>query len=168
MKKIFPIVISLLLIITSFSIITNAQSIEDINFNEQIVSKNIEIFDEYYVLVTVKEEFTSLNMQSVQSNSYTKTGSKEYKAYNKDGEVIWKFTIMGNFTVVSGISATCTKATYYSSIVGNGWSLKSGNAYKSSNQAIGDATFQHKTLFIVTDTKNCHVVLSCDSNGNFS
>ena len=168
MKKISSLFISVLLLITSFSILTNAQSIESINLNEQIVSKNIEIFDDYYVLITVKEQCTPLNTQSVQSSSYTKTGSKEYKAYNKDGEVIWKFTIMGNFTVVSGISANCTKATYSFSILGSGWSLKSGNAYKSSNQAIGDATFQHKTLFIVTDTKSCHVVLSCDSNGNFS
>lgn len=38
----------------------------------------------------------------------------------------------------------------------------------SCGGSIGDGTFEHKVLFIVTETKSCHVVLTCDVNGNLS
>ena len=114
-------------------------------------------------IITVSE---SVDLVSSCAAAYAKSGTKTYRMRNKDGEILWKFIVSGTFTVNPGVSATCTKTSYSKSDLASGWDLKSGSSYASGNQAIGDGTFQHKTLFIVTDTKSCHVVLSCDKNGN--
>ncbi len=134
--------------------------------NSVIVSESIEYYpDGSSAIITVSE---SVDLVSSYAAAYAKSGTKTYRMRNKDGEILWKFIVSGTFTVNPGVSATCTKTSYSKSDLASGWDLKSGSSYASGNQAIGDGTFQHKTLFIVTDTKSCHVVLSCDKNGNLS
>ena len=46
--------------------------------------------------------------------------------------------------------------------------FKRGSAYASGNQAIADAEFYRKLLGIKVEIKFCHIVLTCDANGNLS
>lgn len=166
MKKILATILSILFLFSSFSQKTNAATPDVLIKNFEIVSQETEYFsDGTSLTITIFEEKSS---SLSRSTIYTKSGTKSYSLKNSDGDTLWTFTIKGTFSVTSGVSSTCTSTSYSTSNLSSGWGLDSASTYASSNNAIGDATFVHKTLFIVTETKNCHVVLTCDENGNLS
>lgn len=156
--------VSLLLCsLISFTAAADARTEEEIRGT--VLSETVEYFaDGSSVTIIVAEETSITPYGSV----YTKTGSKYYIMRNSNGQELWRFTVHGTFSVNEGVSATCTKASYTISITEKGWENESASAYASGNQAIGDATFIKKVLFIKTDTRSCHVVLSCDKNGVLS
>lgn len=166
MKKILATFLSIMIIANTLLLPSNAAPTNTSTNNFEVVSENIEYFpDGTSVTITVLEEKNSL---PTRATSYTKSGAKNYTAKDSNGNIQWKFTVKGTFTVNTGVSATCTSTSYSTSNLASGWELDSASTYASSNKAIGDATFKHKTLFITTDTKSCHVVLTCDANGNLS
>lgn len=166
MKKFASIILAIIILVSLFSFITSATGISDATITNNVISETVEYYpDGSSVVITVAE---SVNKNSVRANTYSKSGTKTYTALNSSGDVLWKFIVKGTFSVNSGVSATCTSASYSTASLASGWSLKSGSSYASGNKAIGDGTFQHKILFIVTDTKSCHIVLNCDANGNLS
>lgn len=133
--------------------------------HEQIISETTEYFEDgSSVTIIVSEESTALTRAS----AYSKSGSKHYVFFDQDKVELWRFTVHGTFTVNPGISATCTEDSYSIDISDNAWKNESASIYHSGNQAIGDAVFIEKLLFITIDTINCNVVLSCDSDGNLS
>ena len=164
MKKIL-IAVLLLTMLFAFPISANAQTVLSQPTETKIISETTEYLEDgTSITITVCEEDITPETRTV----YTKSGSKTYTYKNSSGSVLWKFTVKGNFTVNSGVSATCTSTSYSTSNIASGWSLKTASTYASGNKAIGDATFEHKVLFIVTETRSCHVVLTCDVNGNLS
>ena len=166
MKKILATFLSIMIIANTLLLPSNAAPTNTSTNNFEVVSENIEYFpDGTSMTITILEEKNPL---TTRATSYSKTGSKNYTLKNSSGGVLWTFTLKGTFTVNTGSSATCTSTSYSTSNLASGWELDSASTYASSNKAIGDATFKHKTLFITTDTKSCHVVLTCDANGNLS
>lgn len=97
---------------------------------------------------------------------YTRYASKSYNLCNSDGDILWTFYVFGTFTVNPGVSATCTSTSYSTNIISDSWQLDSASTRSSGNQAIGDATFIRKLLFVTVETRTAHVVLFCDVNGN--
>lgn len=166
MKKFISIILSIMIVGNICSIATNASTGVINQESQKIISETVEYFDDgSSIVITVAE---SANTIITRANAYSKSGSKTYTAKNSSGEILWKFIVNGTFSVNTGVSATCISTSYSKSNLASGWSLKTGSSYASGSQAIGDGTFQHKTLFVVTDTKSCHVVLNCDANGNLS
>lgn len=166
MKKILVALLSILFIMNTFSQTTNAATPDVLTEDYEIISQETEYFsDGTSMTITISEEEIS---SLPRATTYTKSGTKSYTLKNSDGDVLWTFTVKGTFSVNSGVSATCTGTSYSTSNLASGWELDSASTYASSNKAIGDATFKHKTLFITTDTKSCHVTLTCDENGNLS
>ncbi len=164
MKKILVAVL-LLTMLFAFPISANAQMPSFQPEESKIINETTEYFEDgTSITITVCEEDTTLQTRTI----YTKSGSKSITGKDSNGNTLWKFTLKGTFTVNSGVSATCTSTSYSTSNLASGWSLKTASTYASGNKAIGDATFEHKVLFIVTETRSCHVVLTCDVNGNLS
>lgn len=159
MKKILPVLLSILLLGVT-GITAGAKAAEQV-----LVRETMEYFEDgSYATISVYEE----NALMAYADTYTKSGSKTYTLRDKNGAVQWTFTLKGTFQVNTGVSSTCTAASYTHTIKDSSWSLKSASATKSGNKAIGDATFQSKVLFIVTNTKSCHLELSCDKYGTLS
>ena len=132
--------------------------------SEQVISEAIEYFEDgSSIVITVIEE-----SPIIRGTSYNKSGSKRCIMKNNSGNEICSFTIHGTFSVNSGSSVTCTATSCSFSITDDAWENDSTSSYCSGNQAIGDATFIRKLLSITIDSKNCHVVLSCDNEGNLS
>lgn len=143
----------------------SAYAEEDNTAREKIISETTEYFEDgSSVTIIVSEESTALTRTS----AYSKSGSKHFVYTDKDNNELWRFTVHGTFTVNPGISATCTEDSYSIDISDKAWHNESASTYHSGNQAIGDAVFIEKILFITTYTKCCNVILSCDSNGNLS
>ncbi len=130
-----------------------------------IVSETVEYFSDGSSCVTTVIDETPITPYAT---TFSKTGSKVYTLRNKDGDILWQFTVHGTFSVNSGVSATCTAASYSINIVDTAWENDSASASRSSNKAIGNATFVRKVLFVTIETKSCTVTLTCDSNGNLS
>lgn len=167
MKKFVVFLMSLVMFttISSTSRITAHAAAIEASTSEIIVSETTEYYDDgTYATVIVSEETSP----TTRATAYTKTGNKAYVLYNKNREELWRFTVHGTFSVNSGVSSTCTAVSHSISITENAWQNESASTSRSGNQAIGDATFIKKLLFITVETKGCHVVLTCDKNGNLS
>ena len=66
--------------------------------------------------------------------------------------------------IYDGTMAKATNASYSYQIYDDEWSFKSGNAYCSGSQTIGEATFKG-TLFV---SQNVTVTLTCSPDGKLS
>ena len=93
----------------------------------------------------------------------TTSGSKTATGYSSTGSALWTFTIHGMF-IYDGTMAKATNASYSYQIYDDEWSFKSGNAYCSGSQTIGEATFKG-TLFV---SQNVTVTLTCSPDGKLS
>ena len=166
MKKIFATLLSIMMIANALLLTTNAAAPVPVTDDMEIVSKETEYFaDGTSITVTIYQEKNAI---STHGTTYTKSGAKSYTGRDGNGEIAWIFTLKGTFEVNSGVSAKCKSTSYSTSNLASGWELDSASTYASGNKAIGDATFKYKTLFITTNTKSCHVVLTCDANGNLA
>ena len=161
MKKLLCILcLSIMLInilIPSFAYAEN----DNIAQSQKIISETVETLEDgSQIITTIIMDNSSIARASTISGSKTKTGK------NSDGDVIWTFTVKGTFSVNSGVSATCTSATCSNTTPGSGWSHKSSSVKKTSNKAVGSATFVKKVLGVTVDTDNISNTLTCDVNGN--
>lgn len=165
MKKTFLFLITLAMLITSLW--SNAYSVQaesNVNTDQRVVSETTAYFEDgSYMTIIVTE-----TSREARGAVYDKTGASHGILHDKNGNELWRFTVYGSFSVNPGVSATCTSASYSISITDSAWQNQSASASYSGNQAAGDATFIRKLLGITVETKGCHVVLTCDSNGNLS
>lgn len=162
MKKLLALIISAVMLTATFLASSLSVCAET---NEKIIFETMQYFDDgSSVLIILTEETTA----SMRTSTYSKSGSKHYVFYNEDKVELWRFSVHGTFTIDPGISSTCTADSYSINISDDTWQNESASTYKSGNQAIGDATFIQKYLFITISIQNCHVVLTCDTNGNLS
>ena len=164
MKKLLAnLIVVILMVVSVLPLGVQAADVKS-GVNEKIVSQTVEYFEDgSYATVTVTEEVIN-----TRSSTFTKTGQKSYTFKNGNGQELWKFTVKGTFSVEQGISATCTSSKYAYSITDDVWELETASATRSSNKALGSATFVKKVLFITADTRACSVTLTCDKNGNLS
>ena len=133
--------------------------------NGVVVSETVEYFpDGSSVVITVVDETPITPYGTV----FTKTGSKYYNARNKDGEILWTFTVKGTFSVNTGVSATCTATSHTVNIVNTAWENETASTSRSGNKAMGYAKFIRKVLFVTVETREANVTLTCDNNGNLS
>ena len=165
MKKVLSFILVLCVMLSAFAAPVNAQTL-DTDSNEKIVSRTVEMLDDGYLLETVvTEEITEV---TARANEYVRAGSVTRNFKNSDGDVLWSFTLRGQYDVVEGVSSVCTLAKHSYNIYDNSWSLDSASTSKSANKAIGNATFKKKVLFVTTDTKSFTLTLTCDKYGNLS
>ncbi|GEM_PF-479507 len=133
--------------------------------NGTVIKETIEYLSNGDYIVTTIVDETPITPYAT---TFTKTGSKTHTRRNADGDILFQFTIHGTFSVNSGVSATCTAASYSINIVEDAWQNETASASRSANKAIGDAKFIRKLLFVTVDSATIQVILTCDSNGNLS
>ncbi len=164
MKKILSLILALAFMLC-MTLSANGLS-ADAPISEIIVSQTTEYLDDGSVLtVTITEEISDVMLLS---DTYVRSGTKTYTLKDADGNEQWWFKLRGQYNVTTGVSAVCTVSSYTHSIMETRWSLDSASTSKSGNKAMGEATFKKKTLFIVTETKDISLTLTCDTNGNLS
>ena len=124
--------------------------------------------DGSYITTVLHVEDTTADSMASRATTTTKKGSKTVSCKDSDGTVKWTYVLTGEFSVVQGVSATCTSATYTQTIYDDEWSFSNGAATKSGNVAYGVGTFKQKFLFITIETANIDISITCDVNGNLS
>lgn len=130
-----------------------------------VVSETTEYFEDGSSLTTVVvDESVSLSRAA----AITKKGRKTVTARNKDGDELFCLMVHGTFSVEMGVSSTCTSSSYSALVTDTAWFNESAAAYRSGNQAIAEAKFIRKVLFITVESKDMKAVLTCNKNGVFS
>ena len=163
MKKSLVFLITLFLIVSTFSVFAAEKN--NAELTTQLVSQKAEYYEDgTYAVITITQEVSKTTRGTV----YNTSGSKSYVHIGTSGEELFRFTVHGTFTVTTGVNAMCTASSYSVNIFNDAWSNKSASTYEYSNQAIGNATFIKKVLFVTTDTETPQVILSCDANGQLS
>ena len=107
MKKLILFVLGF--IFFSSTIKLNAQSIEQ---NNIIQTQTIYYENNEYLVITIIDETQNIT----RANKYTKTGSIQASKYNNSNICLWTYTLTAKYTVFAGIEATCTSATYSTTI----------------------------------------------------
>lgn len=165
MKRIFSIVLSLIVLTCLFNFNVFAANDNDMVQNEIVISETTEYFEDGSSIITTITQHVNQNQTRA---TRTVSGSKTRTVKNADGVVLYKFKINGTFSVNEGVSATCTAVSCSASDCSNGWSLDSSTTSKSGNTASAVGVFKKKTLFITTQTVETPISLSCDANGTLS
>lgn len=134
--------------------------------DSKIISEHIELFDDgSYLHVIISEDNNTSNSRSI---TQTKSGSRKTTYYDSDGTALWTFTIYGTFKYTPGANAACTSSSYTVDIYDDSWDNTAATSSINGNQAVGDATFIKKVLFITTQTEHVHLVLTCNIYGQLS
>ncbi|MBQ9977162.1 MAG: hypothetical protein IJP21_01045 [Clostridia bacterium] len=158
MKKLFPIILVVILLIMPFSFTTFAEA------PEVIISETTEYFEDgSSVTTTITQQINKVSRAVT-----TVSGSKVKTGRNSNGQIEYKFQVNGTFSVNVGISATCTAVSCGASELANGWSLDSSTTSKSGNTASATGILKYKVLFVTTHTIEIPLSLSCDANGTLS
>ena len=133
--------------------------------SSQVVSDYIETLEGgSYFRVTVLEDVSPSFSRSTQ----TKSGSKYVTFYDADDNALWTFTVYGTFEYTPGANAACISSSYSVNIYDDSWENTLATSSTNGNQAVGDATFIKKVLFITTHKENVRLVLSCNAYGTLS
>lgn len=155
MKKIICLLLSFILAGSYLPLNANAKETEN---------KATEVI--YY------EDGSSISVELVVSTDYTralipKTATKIIRYRNSDGVEEWNAALEGTFAY-DGTYSTCSASKLRISITNSAWTIISKSETTSGNSAIGDVTMGRKTLGIITERVNKHIVLTCDQFGNIS
>lgn len=161
-KNIFSILLLVCMMATLFVPVYAAEPIVT-ETELEVRSTNVEYFEDgSYLVTTIKETPSS------RATVYSKSGSKDITLYNSDDEIQWIYTLVGTYTVETGVSAVCTNSTFRYTIYVDKWSLTDHSNSYSGNVAYGTAVFKKKVLFITTSTQEIDAHVACDAYGVIS
>lgn len=161
MKKIFVSIILTISMIISAIFPAFAAEPSSNEINESVTITYLD--DGSYIVKTIVSKSVGSR-----SSTFTKTGNIVASYYSGDDELLWQYTLYGEFLVNSGVSAVCTSATYTQNIYASSWSFSNGQATASGNTAYGVGTFKDKVLFVTIKTVDVDLNIVCDIYGNLS
>ena len=165
MKKIiiFTILFSVML---SACIPANASSE---SFVESHENSEVMYFDDgSYMITTLTEKNIEYSQYNATRSAYIRTGTKTANYYSDDDELIWTYTLTGEFNVNSGISVVCTNVSASQTINSSSWGFYDENTYIEHQVARGKGFFKNKVLFVTVKTVEVDLFIRCDVNGNLS
>lgn len=112
------------------------------------------------------EIITKQSPHSLKSSTTTGSKTKNYK--DKNGKIIWSFTVRGTFSY-NGKTATCTSSSITAYSNDSNWRLSNKKATKSGSVAIASITAKKYTLLgICISTLNESATLKCSPSGKLS
>lgn len=97
----------------------------------------------------------------------TLTASKPYYYRNANGVTEWTATITATFSY-DGSTSSCSASSCTTSVQHGNWSESANSSSYAGNAAFANVIMVRKLLFIVVQTENINLSLTCDANGNVS
>lgn len=152
MKKLFSVLLSILILTSLLSVASAAE-----------VEPSVEYFpDGSYSVTVIEDESPGI---SFFSSSSTKSKTKIY--YSSDDVALWYVKVTGTFTYGDG-SSECTSASVSAGSYVSVWSIVSKSSSKSGNKAIANATADQTRAGDTVKTVTESVTLTCSATGTFS
>ncbi len=156
MKKIFTLMLAVLLCVAVFPVGYAAQSKSPEKQYETIIS--VETFTDGSYGVTTLSQVGNIGTKG------KVTHTKSYTYYDSDNTMLWQVYLIAAFTY-NGTSATCTVASVGHEIYNSAWQVTSETASKSGNTATGSFTVKRYLLGIPIKTINKTLTMSCSPSG---
>jgi hypothetical protein len=166
LRKVMAVLVTMAML-TSFlcsSVTANSERSNVVSNEMVLVSESVKYLDNGLILVTTITESIASNPRS----TYTKSGTKTETIRNSSNEILFSLSVHGTFTVNPGVSAVCTSSRVSHTINSSAWSLHSSSASRSGNRAMATGLFQRKFLFVVVDSLQIDLTLTCSVNGVLS
>ena len=164
MRKLFVIIAFLSIML---SLYTPASALSN-PLDKCYEDAEILFFDDGSYLITTLSDNSKNNAYSVAAITIPKIGTKTADYYSNSGELLWRYTLVGEFNVVNGVSAVCTNATSNQTINSSSWGFYDEDTYVQNNVAKGKGVFKKKVLLVTLETIDIDLTISCDEYGNFS
>lgn len=122
----------------------------------------------YIEIETFYEDMTSvlLSSTSIQTDAYTKTGTKNVTMYRPNGTKLWNYFLTGDFRITPGVSAIALNSSYTVTNYSSGWKFSNGSSYTNGNRIEGRGTFKHVVLFVTIKNVYIEISLVADTSGN--
>ena len=168
MKKIIALLVVLSIVVCGSLPAVFAEGGEQTATESRLLvsTQMIDTADGGYLLISLYQN-TDSGAADPKASSYTRIGTKDVTKYDSSNNLDWKYTLTAPFNVNSGVSATCTNASYSYTINDAAWSFSNGSTSYQGNAAHGCGTFTYKILgFIVINTQDIDVSITCDVYGN--
>lgn len=156
MKKILPLVLIFVLILSTQAVFANDEN----------KSMSVEYLPDGSRYVTIIEDVPT---SGIQLFAAAKTETKSKTAYyeNAAGDVMWWVKVTGTFTYGNGTSK-CTSAKGTAAAENKMWKVSNISESKSGNSASAKATGKRYTDGSVVQTLTKTVTLKCSPTGVFS
>ena len=174
MKKIFSIVLALILLVSP---VTGAKAAER---NEELLCETVNVVNPH----TGEEESviaeavihlpdgSRIIKTAIEKESLTRargdiTGTNQHLKIGSDGTLQWRVTLRAHFTF-DGSSSKCIWATSTTEVFQGNWSESSNNTFPNGSTAVANVTVVRKFLFVTVETHYVTLTIHCDRNGNLS
>lgn len=167
MKKIKPILLSILMLFTLLAVPYRAEAAVS---GDTADNSTITYFDDgSYMITTIEDEPGSKTPSGIQpfAASTTVSKSKTARYYNSEGSVMWYLKVTGSFTY-TGSSAKCNSASVTAEAIGSTWKVSKLSAAHSGATAYASATGKQYIMGTVVNTMNKTISLTCSPTGIFS
>lgn len=135
---------------------------------EQLADGTTVIYYDDGSSLTISPIYGVQEKSMARAGEQTVSGGRDVTFADPNGTLEWKYTLSATFSYVSGVSSTCTSASYTKTIYDNDWSFSNGSATKSGNTAYGKGHFTKKVLFITIKNYDIDISISCDKYGKLS
>ena len=157
MKKGFVLVLVVTMLICSIPVYAQGQKGE--NLDTSAVSK-VYLLSSGVRLVEMVPEIQQRTRSSV-------TGSKSYNCIDSNNAIVWTAKLTASFYYDGGTSYA-TAASCTTTVLSGNWHESYNNAYYAGNVAYARVEMQLLFLFIVINTEEANLTLTCDANGNLT
>ena len=121
-----------------------------------------EVFEDgTFIEVTIEEDVTL-------ARSSTKSGTKTKSCKKSNGDVLWSIKVHGTFSY-DGTTASCTKASYTTTLSDDYWELSNAKSWKSGATAYASVVAKEYTMLgYLLQTRTETVSLTCSATGVLS
>lgn len=156
-KKLFILILTLFVFLSTINTDTTRAAVKYENSSHTTVIREPD--GGYYVKTITASPLPEFSVNSVTTRSST----AEYKYYNNNNILCWKYVLNGTFYINFGVNSKCTKTTANFYNYKSGYTLNDENHSYSGNKATGSVKVQHKD-----DICSKTLSIVCDKNGNFN
>lgn len=153
MKRIISTLLTVVLVLSLFSLKTNAASYS--KTEKKVISGQT-----YFIETTIKENTTFLNAFR-KASAKSKTATKTSNVKDSHGVILWSLSVTGTFSY-DGNTARCTSCSHQAS-AGSGWTIQNSSSSYSGNSATAIATAKRNGLFGYSMTES--VTITCSASG---
>lgn len=164
-KTLLSILLTVALLCTA---IIPAYATEPEQTSEQLDDGTTIIYYEDGSSLTISPIYDVQENNMARAGEQTVSGGRDATYKDSNGNLEWIYTLSATFSYVSGVSSTCTSASYTKTIYDSHWSFSDGSATKSGNTAYGKGKFVKKVLFVTGKTYDINISISCDKYGKLS
>ena len=170
MKRIFAIALALCSLFALTIPVYAADGLPSTSNTVTNETEYIYLSDGSVIVSTLVVEDVVIPGAQTRAVSYGKKGSRIVRCFDDEEEtdLEWSYTFTAYFWVNEGIHAECNNTEYSYEILKDSWSISDDYTRDDGATGYAHAIFKDKLLFLVINTMEINLSITCDIYGNLS